>query len=158
MCPPGNVCARADGRRDLWDDIGVDREVLTLECAPRGTALPAAVLTHSGAPGGDHFDVLLAVRVPASEDDRACATWRADADPGCVAPGGSIRVKAIHPHRAAYLTLRGVRELDAGRGTVAPVRRGRWRMADDGAIELTWDGGGTTVVRPEAADRWRILG
>ena len=69
----------------------MEREVLTLDDAPRGARLPAAVLRHSGAPGGDHFDVLLAVRVPASDDDRACATWRADADPGCVAPGGSIR-------------------------------------------------------------------
>lgn len=132
--------------------------MLTLDDAPCGARLPAAVLRHAGAPGGDHFDVLLAVREPASEDDRACATWRADADPGCVVPGGSIRVEAIHAHRAAYLALRELRVLDAGRGTVAPVRRGRWRMADGGAIELTWDGGGTTVVRPEAADRWRILG
>jgi hypothetical protein len=135
----------------------VEREVLTLEDAPRGPELPAAVLLHSGAPGGDHFDVLLAVREPASEDDRACATWRADADPGCVAPGESIRVEAIHAHRATYLALREIRTLDAGPGTVSPVRRGRWRMADGGAIELAWDGGGTTVVRPEAADRWRIL-
>ena len=128
-----------------------------LATAP-GNPLPAAVLRHEGSPGGDHFDVLLAVRAPAGPDDAACATWRAAVDPACAAPGSSIAVEPVAPHRALYLALPGPRELDGGRGTVQPVRAGSWRRASGGEIEFRWDDGTATRVAPVSMTEWRRCG
>ncbi len=129
---------------------------LTAGASAAGGPLPAAVLRHEGAPGGDHYDVLLAVRVPHGPDDAACATWRAAIDPAAAGPGDSLEVEPIHPHRAFYLSLAARHALDGGRGWVVPVRQGSWRRTDGEAIELRWNDGTTTVVAPLAIDRWRI--
>jgi len=97
-----------------------------------GGWLPAAVIEHD-APGGRHFDLLLAVREPAGPDDRACATWRCGADPSALMAGGSCASEPIDDHRAAYLSLEGPCELSGGRGSVRPAARGRWRAGAAGA-------------------------
>lgn len=120
-----------------------------------GEPLPAAVVRHRGAPGGDHFDVLLAVREPAGPDDAACATWRAAVDPAEAAPGSTFAVEPLPAHRALYLSLAGPRELGGGRGTAVPVRAGTWRPARDGHIEFRWSDGSSTRVEPLSITEWR---
>lgn len=104
--------------------------------ATEGGWLPAAVVEHD-APGGRHFDLLLAVREPAGPDDRACATWRCDADPSALPAGGACMTEAIDDHRAAYLSLREPQDLPGGRGSVRPVANGRWRAGATGTTQAT---------------------
>ena len=118
--------------------------------------MPAAVLLHRGAPGGDHFDVLLAVRMPTGEHDRACATWRAESDPAGLVAGDAVVVEPIPAHRARYLSLPGPADLGAGRGTAVPVRRGSWRGTDGLRVEFLWDDGASTRIAAESPTRWRI--
>ena len=125
---------------------------------PASGALPAAVTWHAGAPSGDHFDVLLASRMPIGPEDEACACWRASADPGAALPGTRIAVERIHAHRAVYLWLDGPHPLDAGRGTVTPVRRGSWTADGHGGIEFRWTDGTATRVAAESDTSWRIDG
>ena len=132
-----------------------------LEPGPADAAnepLPAAVLRHEGAPGGDHLDLLLAVRPPAGPDDAACATWRSTVDPARAKPGELVRLEPIHPHRAFYLGLRDRHALDGGRGSVVPVRTGTWARRSGDRIEFRWSDGSSTVVTPLAIDLWRIEG
>jgi hypothetical protein len=146
---------RARGRAAVdapWDDIGVQNAPPDAPAEPG--PLPAAVLRHVGAPGGDHFDILLAVREPRDADDRACATWRCAVDPGTAGPGQVLEVEPIAPHRALYLRLAAPRELGDGRGRVEPVRRGAWRRIGE-AIECRWEDGSVTRVVPESIGRWR---
>lgn len=118
--------------------------------------LPAAVLLHRDAPGGTHFDVLLAVRAPAGDDDRACATWRTAQDPGLLEPGTALEVEPIQHHRARYLRLADPVELGAGRGTASTVRRGTWCSTAERRLELRWDDGTVTRIEAESPTRWRI--
>lgn len=120
-----------------------------------GEPLPAAVILHRGAAGGDHYDVLLAVRTPAGPDDAACATWRAAVDPAEAAPGSSFAVQPLPAHRALYLWLANAREIDGGRGTAVPVRSGDWRRTGDGHIEFRWADGTATRVEPLSITEWR---
>jgi hypothetical protein len=119
-------------------------------------ALPAAVLRHLGAPGGDHFDLLLATRPPTGDDDRACATWRIQRDPYSVGEGEAVAVEPIDAHRARYLFLAGPVDLGAGRGSAVPVRRGSWRGTDGHRVELLWEDGTSTRIEAESPTRWRI--
>jgi hypothetical protein len=120
--------------------------------------LPAAVVEHD-APGGRHFDLLLAEREPAGPDDRACATWRCAADPSGFGGGGRCACERIDDHRAAYLALEGPRELSGGRGAVRPVAVGRWRAGPAGAIEVEWAlGSGTAPMTLRFAADGRGLG
>lgn len=137
--------------RDPWDDIAV-QDAMPTAPAP----LPAAVIRHEGAPAGDHFDVLLAVRTPSGDDDRACATWRAAHDPAALPPGSMLAVEPIPAHRARYLRLDAPEALSGGRGTAVPVRHGSWRTGRDGALEFSWDDGTRTRVAPESMTLWRI--
>ena len=108
--------------------------------------LPAAVIEHE-APGGRHFDLLLAVREPAGPDDRACATWRCGGDPSALPTGSGCASERIDAHRAAYLALEGPRTLTGDRGSVRPVAVGRWRPGAAGAIEVEWAlGRGTAAM------------
>lgn len=118
--------------------------------------LPAAVLRHRGAPAGDHFDVLLAVREPAGDDDRACATWRSPRDPAGLPAGTTLEIEPIPAHRARYLRLEAPVDLGMGRGTAVPVRRGTWTGAGGRRLELRWDDGTTTRIEAESTTRWRI--
>lgn len=119
-------------------------------------SLPAAVLRHQGAPGGDHFDLLLATRTPNGEDDRACATWRAAHDPATLDSGAAVTVEPIAAHRARYLALDAPVDLGAGRGMAVPVRRGRWRGTDGRRVELLWEDGTSTHIEAESTTCWRI--
>jgi hypothetical protein len=141
MCPPGNCAPRAKAG-GAWDDIGVERASHGPghpDAHAGGGWLPAAVIEHE-APGGRHFDLLLAVREPAGPDDRACATWRCRADPSELPAGSRCASERIDAHRAAYLALEGPRTLTGDRGSVRPIAVGRWRPGADGAIEVEWAG------------------
>ena len=134
MCPPGNCAPRAKAG-GAWDDIGVERASHgqgRADAEAGGGWLPAAVIEHD-APGGRHFDLLLAVRRPEGPDDRACATWRCEEDPSALPAGGGCMTEPLDDHRAEYLSLRGPRELSGGRGSVRPVANGRWRAGATGA-------------------------
>lgn len=119
-------------------------------------ALPAAILQHLNAPGGSHFDVLLAVRPPAGDDDPACATWRVASDPATLPAGTALELEPIAPHRARYLWIDAPVDLGVGRGTAVPVRKGTWRTGPDRSIEFRWDDGRRTRVQPESMTCWRI--
>ena len=117
---------------------------------------PAAVVRHEGAPGGDHFDVLLAERIPAGPDDECCACWRSPADPGSAAAGSLLAVTRIHAHRALYLGLTVPRTLGGGRGTVFPVRTGTWHRVAADRVLCRWSGGSATELSAVAPGTWRI--
>ena len=132
----------------MWDDIGVpDGPPPFLPATDGAPWRPAAVIRHEAADGA-HFDLLLARRDPEGPDDRACATWRAAADPAAMAVDAATAIEAIADHRAQYLRLEAASELSGGRGRVCPVARGHWRPCADGAVEIRWEGG--------AAGRYRL--
>ena len=137
-----------------WDDIGVQDAPEHIPPVPAGSPpLPAALLRHRPGDGTAHFDLLLAVRRPAGDDDACAATWRVAAAPdGAVAPdfrGGPARLPAerIHDHRALYLRLDEPRTLDRGRGDVLPAARGTWTPAPEGGATITWTDGARGTVR-----------
>ncbi len=122
---------------------------------PTPPPLPAAVLRHTLADGSAHFDLLLARRAADDPDARIAATWRCDADPAALAPGGSCACTAIHDHRALYLTLGAARELGEGRGRVEPVARGEWTpdadwTPDGGGFAVRWHAGAAARLRIDA--------
>ncbi len=120
--------------------------------------LPAALLWHRPGDGPAHFDLLLAVRPPAGDDDACAATWRVEIDPGAAdratsAPAdfrradANLRAERIHDHRGLYLRLDAPRALDRGRGDVFPVARGTWTTAPGGGATVTWTDGARGTVR-----------
>ncbi len=120
--------------------------------------LPAALLWHRPGEGPAHFDLLLAARPPAGDDDPCAATWRVAIDLGTAdgttgAPADFRRADArlsaerIHDHRGLYLRLDTPRTLDRGRGDVFPVARGTWRPGPDGGAVIAWDDGARGTVR-----------
>lgn len=126
--------------------------------ASASSPLPAALLWHASGTGPDHFDLLLAERVPTNDADRVCATWRTSVDPGLLAPGESMSVEPIAAHRAAYLTLATAVNLDRGRGRVTPVRHGTWSLtktdAGPPALHIEWTDGTRVVLHATEPNRW----
>lgn len=84
------------------------------------------VLHHTGAPDGDHFDLML-------ERGGALATWHVDS-PALDNP------RRIQDHRIDYLTYEG--DISGGRGRVRRVAQGAYDIVSwtDAEVRVTIDG------------------
>jgi len=90
---------------------------------------------HSGY-GPTHWDLML-------EIDGALATWRIDADPLAISPGGRIEAARIHDHRKAYLDYSG--EVSGARGRVDPQDSGQLSVASGDDDLWTFELGGSVL-------------